>query len=276
MDDSDAYEAVRLACTEIGTTPPDTLLFDGAIYRYHDPLNDKHGERNAWYKAVDNGDSFGGTVGHWRLNIKRNWSSRSRKEFTQAERIEYAKRMEAQRQKEQADRQQRHADARTKADCIWRRSKPASPDHPYLVKKSVGVHGIRQHGDGLVIPLRKADGILTGLQFITPQGDKKFLSGSEITGAYHAIGGKPTGSIIIAEGYATAATIFEATGQPTACAFNAGNLLPCALALHEKFPSISILVAADADPVGIRSAEAAADAVNGTVVLPDFGEVCNG
>jgi len=272
--DNDPSEAIRHVCGEIGTTPPPTakIRFDGAIFRWHCPLNDKPGDENAWGKACDNGDSFAGTVGHWKTGIKRNWSSRSRREFTPAERAEYARRMAAAREKEQAERQQRHAEARTKAAQIWRRSRPAAPHHPYLVKKGVAVHGIRQQGDSLIIPLHKADGTLTGLQFVTLDS-KKFLSGSEITGAYHAIGGKPTDSILIAEGYATAATIFEATGQPTACAFNAGNLKPVALAIREKFPSITIVVAADADPVGIRSAESAAAAVGGSVVIPDFSEV---
>jgi putative DNA primase/helicase len=271
--DNDPSEAISTACAEIGTTPPPTakIRYDGTIFRWHCPINDKPGDENAWGKACDNGDSFAGTVGHWKTGIKRNWSSHSRKEFTTAERAEYARRMAVAREKEQADRQQRHAEARTKAARIWRRSRPAPPDHPYLQSKGVAVHGIRQHSDGLVIPLRKADGTMTGLQFVTLDS-KKFLSGSEITGAYHAIGGKPTDSILIAEGYATAATIFEATGQPTACAFNAGNLTPVALAIRDKFPSITIIIAADADPVGIRSAEAAAAAVGGTVVIPDFSE----
>ena len=272
--DNDPSAAIATACAEIDITPPppEKIRFDGSIFRWYCSINDKTGDCNAWGKACDNGDSYGGTVGHWRRGIKRNWSSRIHKELTQAERIEYAKRMTEAREKEQADRQQRHAEARTKAATIWRRSRPASPDHPYLLKKSVGVHGIRQHGGSLVIPLRKADGTLTGLQFVTLDS-KKFLSGSEITGAYHAIGGKPVDSILIAEGYATAATLFESTGTPTACAFNAGNLAPVALAIREKFPSISIVICADADAVGIRSAEAAAAAVGGSVVIPDFGEV---
>lgn len=271
--DNDPAEAIRHACGEIGTTPPSSIVFDGGVHRYHCPLTDKPGIRDAWYKACDNGDSYGGTVGHWRLNIKRNWSSRSRREFTPAERAEYARRMAAAREKEQAERQQLHAEARTKAAQKRRRSRPADPLHPYLQRKGVAVHAIRQQGDSLIIPLHKSDGTLTGLQFIKPDGSKKFLYGSEITGAYHAIGGKPTDSILIAEGYATAATIFEATGQPTACAFNAGNLKPVALAIREKFPSITIVIAADADPVGIRSAESAAAAVGGSVVIPDFSEV---
>ncbi len=276
MDNDDAYEAVRLACAEIGTMPPETLIFDGAIHRYHCPLTDKPGERNAWYKAVDNGDSFGGTVGHWRLNIKRNWSSRSRKEFTQAERIEYAKRMEAQRQKEQAERQQRHADARTKADRVWRRSRPASPDHQYLVNKGIEPHRARQSGDFLVLDYRSADGILTTVQFISPTGEKRYLSGGEVAGSSHRFGGHPVHQhLVLAEGFSTGATLFEATGYPVAIAGSAGNLLPVAVGFRAKYPGATIVIAADADPVGIRSAEAAAAAVNGTVVLPDFGEVSN-
>ncbi|HIJ86579.1 MAG TPA: DNA primase [Desulfuromonadales bacterium] len=271
--DNDPSEAIRTACAEIGTTPPSSIIFDGGVHRYHCPLTDKPGEKNAWYKACDNGDSFGGTVGHWRLNIKRNWNSRSRQEFTQAERIEYARRMNEAREKEQAERQQRHATARKRADVHFNVSQPADPHHPYLIKKGVAVHGIRQNCGTLLIPIRNAAGVLTSLQYLEKDGSKKFLYGGEITGCYHAIGGKPVDSILIAEGYATAATIFEITGQPTACAFNAGNLKPVALAIRDKFPGITIIIAADCDPVGIRSAEAAAAAVGGSVVIPDFSEV---
>lgn len=274
--DNDPSEAIRTACAEIGTTAPSSIVFDGGVHRYHCPLTDKTGIRDAWYTACDNGDSFGGTVGHWRLNIKRNWSSRRHQEFSPEEKRAYAERMSAAKAKQEQERQQRQAEARLKAESILRDSKNADPNHEYLQRKGVGVHGIRQHGDSLVIPLRKADGILTGIQFINPKGEKKFLSGSGITGAYHAIGGKPVDSILIAEGYATAATLFESTGLPTACAFNAGNLKSVAEVIRYKCPSINIIIAADADPTGIRSAEAAAEAVNGIVVLPDFGEASNG
>lgn len=275
--DNDAYEAIRTACAEIGTTPPETLTFDGAIHRYRCPLTDKPGERNAWYKAVDNGDSFGGSCGHWKLGIKKNWSSRSRKEFTQAERLEYAKRMEAQRQKEIATRQQLHADARAKADRIWRRSKPASPDHPYLVVKNIEPHRAKQSGDFLVLDYRSTDGVLTTIQFISSSGEKRYLTGGEVSGSSHRFGGHPVcHHLILAEGFSTGATIYEATGYPTAIAGSAGNLLPVAVGFRAKYPVATIVIAADCDPVGIRSAEAAAAAVGGTVVTPDFSEVYYG
>jgi hypothetical protein len=151
--DNDPSEAISTACAEIGTTPPSSITFDGGVHRYHCPLTDKPGIRDAWYKACDNGDSFAGCVGHWRLNIKRNWNSRSRTEFTQAERLEYARRMNEAREKEQAERQQRHSTARKRADVHFNVSQPADPCHPYLIKKGVGVHGIRQNCSTLLIPI---------------------------------------------------------------------------------------------------------------------------
>ena len=78
--------------------------------------------------------------------------------------------------------------------------------------------------------------------------------------------------LLLAEGYATAATLHEATGHPCACAFFAGNLKPVTLALRAKYPKIQIIVCADADPVGRAAAAEAAAAVNGTWIEPDFTE----
>ena len=79
------------------------------------------------------------------------------------------------------------------------------------------------------------------------------------------------------EGYATGVTVHTATGWPVACAFDAGNLLPVALALRVKFPATQIVIAADNDAVavgktvgvGFEKATEAARAVNGRVLMPD-------
>jgi len=71
---TEAYQAIQTACADLGLTAPplETIIFDGKIHRYHDPLHDKHGNADGWFKGCDNGDgSFGGTVGHWRLGSKR-------------------------------------------------------------------------------------------------------------------------------------------------------------------------------------------------------------
>jgi hypothetical protein len=97
----------------------------------------------------------------------------------------------------------------------------------------------------LVIPLR--DGAaLHSLQFIDAEGGKRFLTGGRVAGCYFSIG-NPTSAtaLCIAEGFATSATIHEATGCQVAVAFNAGNLEPVARALRAKFPDVALILCAE-------------------------------
>jgi putative DNA primase/helicase len=142
-------------------------------------------------------------------------------------------------------------------------------DHPYLVKKGVQAHGIRLLGDALVIPFRDAAGRLCSLQFISPEGEKRFLSGGRKRGRYFAMG-QPDGALCICEGYATGASVREATGHAVAVAFDAGNLAPVARALRAKFPRVKLILCGDADPVGVSRATAAARAVRGYLAVPNF------
>ena len=125
----------------------------------------------------------------------------------------------------------------------------------------------------LLIPLRDTAGKLHSLQTITPDGEKRFKG--RMKGCYHAMGGKPTVCLVIAEGYATGASIHEATGWPVAVAFNAGNVGPVAAALHKAYPALTLVMAADDDHLtpgnpGMAAARQAALAVGGFVVVPQF------
>ena len=85
--------------------------------------------------------------------------------------------------------------------------------------------------------------------------------------------------LVIAEGYATAATLAEALGQATVSAFDSGNLLPVAQALHQKYPGKPIIIAGDDDlnvgvtlginPGRVKAIEAAR-AVGGKAIFPVF------
>jgi putative DNA primase/helicase len=115
---------------------------------------------------------------------------------------------------------------------------------------------------------------LHSLQVIDPEGGKRFQPGGRIKGCYHAIG-KPEGVLIVCEGYATGASIHEATGYAVAVAFNAGNLESVALALHQKYPALQLIMAADDDwktpgNPGMTKATQAARAVGGRVAVPTF------
>jgi putative DNA primase/helicase len=166
---------------------------------------------------------------------------------------------------------------------------PADPNNYYLLKKKVGLHGdIRQCncrpiGDKydlvtLVIPVCDIKGEIISLQFVNIDG-KWFKPDTTVKGGMHLIGPKITDIVIIVEGYATGASIFEMTGLPVAVAFDAGNLLDVARELRAKFPEIEIVIAGDNDlftekdkgyNTGRLAAEEAAESVGGAAILPCF------
>ena len=84
------------------------------------------------------------------------------------------------------------------------------------------------------------------MQFIGEDGTKRFLSGGAKTGNCYTIG-EPGNIIFVVEGFATGATVYEATGTYTVVAFDAGNLKPVALRLRRENPDSQIIVAADND-----------------------------
>ena len=184
--------------------------------------------------------------------------------------------MDAARRERNAEEARRRIEAREEAGAIWKTSKLAPNDHPYLVAKGVKSHGLHVHNGGLVVPVREGTDLHT-LQFIAPDGDKRFLSGGRSAGCYFSIGSaKDAGSLCICEGYATGASIHEATGCPVIVAFNAGNLLPVAKAIRERFPELHLIVCADDDAKtpgnpGLTKGTEAAQAVGGRLVVPDFG-----
>lgn len=140
-------------------------------------------------------------------------------------------RIEATRAKRDADRAQDAIHAAQRAERIWAASVNADPRHPYLVAKGVRAFGLRQQGDDLLVPVRDHAGRLMTLQRIAPIGGKRFLLGGVKRGGYFAIGSAPAGTLLISEGYATAASLAMATGLPVAVAFDCGNLQPVALTL---------------------------------------------
>lgn len=195
------------------------------------------------------------------------------RELTPAERQAFARRLDALKKQHNVEQRERQAETAIAASIRWAAAKPAQA-HPYLSAKGVQAHGLRIDGDHLLIPLRDSTGMLKSLQTIATDGGKRFLPGGQVKGCYHAIG-KPSDRLIVCEGYATGATIHEDTGRGVAVAFNSGNLLPVAKALRAKYPSTTIVLAADDDwqtegNPGLTAATEAARAIGGLLAVPDF------
>ena len=245
---------------------------DGALHRYRVD-GDKAGSLNGWY-VLNLDDKPFGAFGSWKTGQSCTWTVIRPETMTPADRAALAARMAEAKRARDAELVKVRAEAATRAARLWRKSRPASNQHPYLARKCVQAYGIRLLGQSLVIPLRDVSGQLHSLQFIMPGGEKRFITGGRKRGCYYAIG-RPGDDLCICEGYATAASIHEATGYATASAFDAGNLEPVARALRSKFPRLRLILCADNDAEtpgnpGIQYAEAAARAVRGLLAVPTF------
>jgi putative DNA primase/helicase len=153
---------------------------------------------------------------------------------------------------------------------MWNKAKPAANANTYLHTKGVKAYGVRQLGDTILVPLVDTSGCIHGIQFIQPGGVKKFKTGTKKLGHYFPMG-KPTHNVLlICEGYATGASLLEATGYPVAVAFDAGNLQPVAENLRKKYPEMKLIICADNNVSGIGQSRAnmAANAVSGLVAVP--------
>lgn len=253
-------------------------LVDGKLVRFR-VQGDKPGSRNGW-AVLHHQPIAAGAFGSWRTGEHHTWKATSNETMTPAERAELQHKLQAAQRMRMEEEARVRTAAAARAAKLWSGAKPATDDHPYLQAKGVHAFGLRALRDQLMIPARDADGRLHTLQFIGPDGAKKFLTGGRISGCYFAIG-RPADVLLLAEGYATGATLYQATGSAVAVCFNCGNLLPVARALRAKFPRLQFVVCADNDigtpgNPGLTAAHQAARAVGARVAFPSFEGVAHG
>ena len=239
------------------------------------------------------------------------WYPKGHEPLDPAERERRRREIEAHRAQREAETQAKHAKRGQWARELWRKSTAADPSHPYLMRKGVGVYGIRYlpiwerriYQDGgayesvivegvLLVPMKDETGLLWNVQAIFAhecealERDRDFLPGARVTGLFHWLGER-TETVCLAEGYATGASIYEATGYRVFICFSAGNLPPVALAVRAALPDAKLVICADYDKpdkkgrrAGIEKAEEAAALVDGFIALPpiegaDFNDWAN-
>ncbi|NWO11239.1 DNA primase [Chromohalobacter salexigens] len=189
----------------------------------------------------------------------------------------YRQRLEA----HAAERNLARQEAAARARSVWAAAKPAGSTHPYLMSRGIPAFGLRQCQRGwLLVPLY-ANGELVNLQWIMPNGKKRFLKGGQVQGA-HAPLGEPIagGRMFVCEGWATGATLHRLTGDPVACAMHAGNLRAVAETMRGALNgSLDLVIAGDDDRQttgnpGRQAANDAALAVGAMVLYPKWPEGC--
>ncbi|EIC8889300.1 toprim domain-containing protein [Salmonella enterica] len=137
--------------------------------------------------------------------------------------------------------------------------------------------GVTFRAGDVVVPLYDDTGALVNLQLINSDGLKRTLKGGQVKGACHTLEGKKEAGkrLWIAEGYATALTVYHLTGETVMVALSSVNLLSLASLARQKSPACQIVLAADRDlnGDGQSKAAAAADVCKGNVALPPvFGD----
>ncbi len=218
-------------------------------------------EKRGWYSLHEiigiGGDSLLiGSFGAWHGAENNAQKVQIRKESFSREHLEGMRRRIDEDRRRVNEERQRDADrAADRAAKTWAACSPTG-DAEYLKRKGVGAHGIRFSPSGaIVLPLLDTTGKIHGLQVIRTKAEarvskrleKEFWPTGVIKkGHFHLIG-VPTAVVLVTEGYATGASLHEATGFPTAIAFDAGNLGPVAAALHKRYKTAKILVCADDD-----------------------------
>ncbi|HGT2644337.1 TPA: zincin-like metallopeptidase domain-containing protein [Legionella pneumophila] len=245
---------------------------------------DKKGEKSGFYVGHLDGHPAG-YVKNNRTGIETKWKSKGYS-LTDEERATLHA-LAATKIKERAEEQRQDQEEAAK-----RVSKQLSDlvlittPTPYLQTKKIEPHSeifTDVNGQTTYIPATDASGKLWTMQYIKEDGTKRFAKNSRKEGCFHALGGlnalAEAPALVIAEGFATAASISQELGFATISAFDAGNLEPVARALQEQFPDKPIIIMGDDDKhleinqginPGRSKALDAAKAVNGIALFPIF------
>jgi phage/plasmid primase-like uncharacterized protein/KaiC/GvpD/RAD55 family RecA-like ATPase len=265
-------EAIRKS----GIDVPEQLILDGKIHRFRSGASAKSLSRSGWYVGHLDGIPCI-TFGCWRQDITQTVKADVGRKWTHLEEMAHVARVAAAKKQRDAEVERDRSVAASTVETIWSGGVAASPEHPYLKRKGVEPNGARVTGDGrLMLPLFSPDGELSSLQYIDESGGKLYHSGGQTGGMYWMLGTlDQPGVLYIAEGFATAATIHEATNRPCIVAYSASNLVPTTGSLREQMPAQEIVIVADHDESGIgqRYAEQSAAKYGARmIVIPTPGD----
>ena len=277
---------VRWLC-DLGIPPAEgeRLLLDGQKHRYK-ITGDRGTTRNGEY-CIYCDDRPGGWAKSWSAKHGVEYAvwtyyQPGESPWSDEEKREYVKRMEAQRAAAARQKELERAKASAEAAQKWEVATEPRPGHPYLKKKGLsGTHGARQLGNLLVLPIQNVSGSLMNIQTIAPDGEKRFHPGAPKAGGFFVIPGQSPGpnektgqgpesteelgsaepgrspgpyenpsggdrEVFLCEGFATGATVHEATGRTVVVAWDCGNLPKVAELLRSRYPG-RLVLAADND-----------------------------
>jgi len=240
-------------------------------------------QKSGYYVVNEVNGNYFATFGNWKTGFEGKWSSVNHQAMTSQQRDDLQRQLQEAKERAEETKKQRHNEVAKKVKG-WFDSYTNVVQHEYLTNKKVKNYGLKQHQDSLVCGVYSTTGDIRSLQFIDKKGQKKFVSDSEIKGNIFLIGAEikdipKLDRIILAEGYSTSATIYEATQIPVACVFSANFVMAVALQIR-RLSGARIVIALDNDESGVgeKKAQECVQAVNNSCLrLPseigDFNDL---
>ncbi|WP_299876446.1 toprim domain-containing protein [uncultured Cocleimonas sp.] len=278
----DAISAFQLVLEDNELGYLNDIKVDAGIQRFKLD-SDKGNAKSGWYVFYSNAVVFAGAYGNWKTGLNESWHfKRNNKPLLIKERSALKKIRDDMSKYQQAEKEKRYVKARRIANSVWESSLPASPNHPYLLKKHCmdAAKSLREQKGNLLVPLYNQKQLVS-IQYINKHGKKFFAKGSQLKGSYFMFGNikQPFDVVYICEGVSTGWTVYILSGfSPVFCAMNAGNLTAVSLSVRKCWPDIKIVICADNDVkenkdvpnIGVEEATKAALAVNGRVSTPNM------
>ena len=269
------FNAIRSA----GLEPPADIRLDGRLHRFASGTKggSGHGDKSGWYVCFGDGIPAG-RFGDWRSGVEMSFRADIGRTLSPFEEMSHTNRLVEARSLRDAETEKKQEVAANVVDTIWSGCTHATTDHPYLKRKGIDAHGARVTGDGrLVLPLYDENSILCSLQYIDSDGDKKYHTGGATGGKFWMVGAfDEPGTLYIAEGFATAATIHEQTDRPCVAAYSASNLVKVAGIMRNRHgTNQDIVIVADNDESGVGQShadQASALYKTRTVTPPERGD----
>ncbi|EMC8674025.1 toprim domain-containing protein [Campylobacter coli] len=265
FDENEVLTAFKSALENQGLIIEGLPIMDGKIHRVK-TTNDKGRELSGAYNGFLD-DYPAGFMQNFKTGIKENWKMPIEK--NQSNNIKNSQKLHEQIKKDQELREKEiltlQEKTALKLENEYNNARWANSNHAYLKKKGFSENFyLKQDNKGsLLIPLKDENGKLWSVQRIFPNGDKiigviktkeEKEQGIEYSakksGCFHLIGAKNLEyckEFIIAEGFATAATIYKALNKPVIMGIDAGNLSKIVETLKNKFQNTPITLIADND-----------------------------
>jgi len=260
-------------------------IMDGKGYRLATE-KDKRGEAAIFYCAYLDGIPNGYAENNRTKEVRR-WKARGQvlSADQRSELLAEAEKKRYERDRQELERFEATA-TRLSADLRSLSFSGVQKKTPYHEAKGIApVAGAAVRNGDLLVPGYDVKGKLWTIQYIKEDGTKRFAKDSRKQGCFHVVDAATVAAaleklskssvIAVAEGYATAATVAKYGKVPAVAAFDSGNLLAVARALHERWPDKQVMIAGDDDHKlennpGRGKALEASMAVNGMVVFPNF------